>query len=187
MSPDPASEPKPSPQPPEPGDDKGPRKRYVGYMFEPRGHRRVGGALAVEGAVRWTVRRPEQQSIEQFMAAWDDRGYKMGFLVLKGQRIESISYVGLDSPMVVLQPHPDSIPDLHATLGTPAGYEWLAFASKGRRRFAMVEPNVVELQVGIRMTPVLADPQIIPVVSRHLDGRFAEAYMPGLWVLSAKG
>ena len=187
MSPDPSSEPKPSPQPPEPGDDQGPRKRYVGYMFEPRRHRRAGGALEVEGTVRWTVRWPERQSFEQFMASWDSRGYKMGFLVLKGQRIESISYVGLDSPMVVLQPHPDSLPDLHATLGTPAGYEWLAFASKGRRRFAMVEPNRVEFEVGIRITPAQAGPQIVPVVSRHLDGRFADAYMPALWVLPASG
>lgn len=187
MSPDPASEPKPSPQPPEPGDDKGPRKRYVGYMFEHRRHRRADGGLEVEGMVRWTVRRPEQQSIEQFVATWDDRGYKMGLLVLKGQRIESIAYVGLDSPIVVLRPHPDSIPDLHATLGTPAGYEWLAFASNGRRRFAVVEPNVVEFEVRIRITPEQAGPQIIPVVSRRLDGRFADAYMSGLWVLPATG
>jgi hypothetical protein len=41
--------------------------------------------------------------------------------------------------------------------------------------------------VGIRITPAQAGPQIVPVVSRHLDGRFADAYMPGLWVLPASG
>jgi hypothetical protein len=46
---------------------------------------------------------------------------------------------------------------------------------------------VVEFEVRIRITPEQAAPQIIPVVSRRLDGRFADAYMSGLWVLPATG
>jgi hypothetical protein len=183
MSPDP-QQPKPDPKPK-------PRKGYVGYMFEPRGHRRQGpNSLEVQGVVRWTVRRPDDRSIQpEFMAAWDDRGYKMGLLVMKGQQMETIQYAGFDGrPPVTLEPLPGAIADLEATLGTPPGYQWLAFGAKGRRNYVIVEPpNVVEFEVAIRITPAQAGAQIVPVASRHMDGTFAESYMPGLWVLPAPG
>ncbi len=183
MSPDPDSETKPKPKPP--------RKGYVGYMFEPRGHRRQGpNTLEVQGVVRWAVRRPDDRSIDpQFMASWDDRGYKMGLLVMTGQQVEVVQYAGFDGRApVILDAIPSAVADLDATLGTPSGYQWLAFGSRGRRSYVMVEPpNVVEFEVALRITPAQAGPQIVPVVSRHMDGTFAESYMPGLWVLPGPG
>jgi hypothetical protein len=169
------SDPKPDPKPQD--------KRYIGYMFTPRRHRRTGpNVLEVEGTVTWTIRRPEQE-IAQFMAAWDAKGYKMGLLVLQSQNIESIAYQGFDRSPVELQPDPSAIPDLESTLGTPPGYKWLAFYSTGRRAFTMLEPNVVQFTVGVRISPAQSGPQTVPVASRHLDGTYADSYMPGLWVL----
>lgn len=170
---------------PKPSDDKPtPRKLYVAYAFQ--ANRRTAlasGAVEVQGRVTWTLNLPSGQPIDQLLQAWDDRGYKMGLLVQKGQRIESLAYAGLAGPAVTLQPNTTFVADLGATLGTPDGYEWLAFGGKGRRKYAFLAPNIIDFDVTLRITNTAKGPQLVPVASRHLDGPFSESYMGGLWVL----
>lgn len=166
-------------------DDPRPRKGYVGYMFRAGPRKRFGpDGLEVVGPVTWTLAGPTARTTQEYLDAWDKRGYKMGVLVTKGQRIDYIAYARQGGGELVLRPDAGLVPDLDRALGTPSGYEWLGFvSSEGRRSFVLVEPNVVEFQLTFRIAPAQPRPQLVPVASRHLDGTFAESYMPGLWVL----
>jgi hypothetical protein len=162
-----------------------PRKAYVGYMFHAGAPKRIGpDGLEVVSAVTWTLAGPPTRSAHEHLAAWDRRGYKMGILVTKGQRIDYLAYARQEGGEILLRPDAGLVPDLDRALGTPPGYEWLGFVStEGRRRFNLVEPNVVEFGLTVRIAPAQRQPQLVPVALRHLDGSFAESYMPGLWVL----
>jgi hypothetical protein len=162
-----------------------PLKAYVGYMFRAGARKRIGpDGLEVVSAVTWTLAGPTARNAREYLAAWDKRGYKMGVLVTKGQRIDYLAYARQEGGEILLRPDAGLVPDLDRALGTPPGYEWLGFvSSEGRRRFNLVEPNVVEFELTIRITPAQPGPQIVPVASRHPDGSFSESYMPGLWVL----
>jgi hypothetical protein len=162
-----------------------PQKAYVGYMFRAGARKRIGpDGLEVVGAVTWTLAGPPARSAPEHLAAWDKRGYKMGVLVTKGQRIDYLAYARQAGGEIVLRPDAGLVPDLDRALGTPPGYEWLGFVfSEGRRLFTLVEPNVVEFQLTVRIAPAQRSPQLVPVASRHVDGTFTESHMPGLWVL----
>ena len=165
--------------------NKQPRKVYVGYMFRAGSRKRYGAAgLEVQASVTWTLTDPATRAVREYMATWDERGYKIGLLVAHGQRIDRLAYARQGGGEIDLQLDATLIPDLARTFGTPAGSEWVGFVStKERREYVLIEPNVVEFQVTLRITPGQRGPQLVPIASRHLDGTFEQAYMPGLWVL----
>ena len=53
----------------------------------------------MQGRVTWTLLSAfTPQTIAQHMTAWDNLGYKMGLLVMKGQKVEAVVYAGLTEP-----------------------------------------------------------------------------------------
>ncbi|MBI2527536.1 MAG: hypothetical protein HYV93_16315 [Candidatus Rokubacteria bacterium] len=168
------------------------RKMYLGYLFHPeRSSTYDKTGLEVQGGVCWALAGPAaatEADLQSHLVTWDERGYKIGLLIKKGQRIERLAYARVGDGEVVLRPDPSLVSDLHKTLGTPAGAEWVGFVfSAGRRKYTLLERNIVRFEVTLRITPAEPGPQLVPVVSRHLDGTFEQSYMPGLWVLPRAG
>ena len=179
MSPD------PQPDKPKPSDDNPtPRKAYVAYAFQANSRTALAaGGAEVQGRVTWTLLSAfTPQTIAQHMEGWDNLGYKMGLLVMKGQKVESVVYAGLTAP-ATLQADPSFVADLGAALGTPNGYEWQGFYGKGRRKYTFTAPNIIDFEVTLRITAPAKGPQLVPVASRHLEGSFTIGYMGGLWVI----
>ena len=152
-----------------------PPKVYVGYMFRAGSRKRYGAAgLEVQASVTWTLTDPACRSVRGYMGTWDEGGYKSGPWWV-GWRVGELGVlVGGGGGGGA-----GAVP-----AGCGAGSEWVGFVStKERREYALIEPNVVEFQVTLRITPGQRGPQLVPIASRHLDGTFEQAYMPGLWVL----
>ena len=177
MSPDPTTD-KPKPKEPTP------RKAFVAYAFQANQRTALAsGGAEVQGRVTWTLLSAfTPQTIAEHMTAWDNLGYKMGLLVMKGQKVDSVVYAGLTEP-AMLQVDQSFAPDLGAALGTPDGYEWQGFSGKGRRKYTFTAPNIIDFDVTLRITPAAKGTQLVPVASRHLTGTFTTAYMGGLWVI----
>ncbi len=179
MSPD------PQPDKPKPSDDKPtPRKAFVAYAFQANSRTALAaGGAEVQGRVTWTLLSAfTPQTIAERMTAWDNLGYKMGLLLMKGQKVGSLAYTGLEGP-APLEPNTSFVADLGAALGAPDGYEWQAFSGKARRKYTFTQPNIIDFEVTLRITPAAQGTQLVPVASRHLQGTFTTAYMGGLWVI----
>jgi hypothetical protein len=155
---------------------------YVGYKFEHTNRQRVRGGWIVRGRVYWTV-DPENAAVHglnPLLTAWNNRGYKIGFLIKEDQEILEVNYGGqLLRPTKGLDM---DIRDLIRTHGQPHGFKWRVRGGLGHREpEKILRPNVIIFPVKMRLSGGDA-PQMIPVASRHLDGSFAQS-VGGLWVL----
>jgi hypothetical protein len=168
-------------------------KIYLGYLFRADAVTRYEkSGLRVEGTICWTLSEAAGKNANEFLdylTQWDQKGYKTAFLIKKGQRIDQVAYARSGGgELLVLSPDDRVTDEVERVLGTPPGYVWAGFvSSEGRRKFTFIEPNVVCFEVTLRIAPAETEPQLIPMVSRHLEGSFENAYMPGLWVLPKPG
>jgi hypothetical protein len=160
-------------------------KLYAGYMFRATRVRKVGArGLRVEGTVCWTLAGKGASQIRAYLPTWDARGYKIGLLVRKGQRITRLAYAAPGGGEVRLAHDPGLTDELGRALGGEPGRRWLGFFATGARRKAtLVAPNIVCFDVTLEISPAGARPQLVPVAARHLRGTFSDSYMPALWVL----
>ena len=167
-------------------------KIYLGYLFRADAQARYEkSGLKVDGTICWTLSEAagtNESELLDYLTKWDQRGYKTAFLIKKGQRIDQVAYARAGGGDLVLSPDDRVTGEVERAIGTPPGYVWAGFvSSEGRRKFTFLERNVVCFEVTIRIAPAESEPQLIPVVSRYLDGSFEKSYMPGLWVLPKPG
>lgn len=163
-------------------------KMYLGYQFRPLASAPSGKrGLTVTGQVHWALSSEvgvDAAAVQQYLATWEERGYKMALLVRKGQRVEALAYAAEGGGQLALRPDARVAAAADKALGTPPGSSWVGYVSVGgRRKATLVDSHVVSFEVSLTLTPALEGPQVVPVLSRHRKGSFADGYMPGLWVL----
>jgi hypothetical protein len=160
------------------------RRGYFGYMFEEDTAGKNG--REVKGTVYWTVnleRGRKRTTLNALLKPWNTRGYKIGFLLRANQTIHELVYGGVDLRLVT--PQRPEASDLAETYGVPSGHKWVVWGGSGQRDARKISPNTVTFSVRMRLSPVGAKPQVVPVASRHLDGKFT-ASMPGLWTIGRR-
>jgi hypothetical protein len=165
-------------------------KIYMAYQFRAlRSARDAEGRLTVRGTVYWALSRKRLGNVaevKRHLGNWEKRGYKIALLIRKGQRVERLAYAAEGGGDLELKPDAKVAASAHKALGTPSGSRWVGFVSAGgRRKSTLVDPNVVAFDVSLTVARTARTAQIMPVISRHLEGSFADSYMPGLWVLPA--
>jgi hypothetical protein len=167
------------------------RERYKSYMFsvDDRSVAPYGkDGLSVKGVVSYTLAGTwDATSMSDYVGQWDQKSYKIGLRIQRGQTVR-VAYRAHDDSEIVLRKDLRVTAELEDFFGRKTGEEWIGLVPGSRvpRGHHFEAPNIVHFDLTLRITPATADSQMIPFVGRHLEGTFADGSMKGLWVLPAR-
>ena len=164
---------------------------YEAFAFKPRSMRPGrGGRLEVRGTVSFTISpggRGGPRNVSDAIARSEQRGYKMGVRLMRGQSIDGRAFSGGAGQSAM--PDRGVTAELRKTFGEDSGERWHGFLAKGpiKVRPQRSGRNTYTFDTAFTVTGLASEPQFVPFVYTYADMRFQTHYMLGVRILTRGG
>jgi hypothetical protein len=164
---------------------------YTAFSFKATSMRPGrGGRLVVRGTVTFTVARGARgapRSLSDAIDLLQERGYKVGVRLKRGQALEGRGFRGDFGQLA--EPDRAVTAELRKTFGEDSGERWHGFLAKGpiKLRPRRSGRTSISFDTTFTVTGVASDPQLVPVVHTYGTSAFRRHYVLGVRILTRSG